>query len=83
MKPYRPCNGSEGEWFESRFCDRCERDRDYRENDGDSCPILGNALAFDIGEQGYPKEWIEDDNGENPRCTAFEASHVAANGEHA
>lgn len=76
-KPYRPCNGSEGEWFENRFCYQCERDRAYREDRGDSCPIFGSALAFGIGDEHYPAEWVEDDDGSNPRCTAFEPEQNA------
>lgn len=26
-------------------------------------------MALNIGEKGYPREWVEDDDG--PRCTAF------------
>lgn len=74
-KPYRPCNGSEGEWFSSRFCDRCQHDAEYRNTDGEKggCPILANALCFDIDHADYPKEWVEDDDGANPRCLVFEA----------
>ena len=71
-QPYRPSNGSEGEWFENRFCGQCEKDRAWREREECGCDILGNALAFDIGEEGYPPEWVADDDGSNPRCTAFE-----------
>jgi hypothetical protein len=54
----------------SYFCDRCERDRAYREGAGDSCPIAAATMAFGKDEPDYPREWIEDDLG--PRCTAFE-----------
>ena len=69
--PYRPSNGSEGMEFEARFCDHCSRDAAFRENmDGaDGCPILAAVFIYDVDQQQYPKEWIEDDNG--PRCTAF------------
>jgi hypothetical protein len=70
MKPYRPANGMDGAVFMSRFCDQCERDRDFRENDGDSCPIAAASVAFDVTDHQYPTEWVEDAGG--PRCTAFE-----------
>jgi hypothetical protein len=71
-KPYRPSNGDEGCWFQGRFCDECEHDRQWREKEKNPCEIMGNALAFDIGDPNYPPEWIADDDGSNPRCTAFE-----------
>ena len=77
-EPYRPSNGSSGDWFESQFCNRCEKDRKYREYmeknevgpQPESCGILGAALTFETEHEYYPKEWIEDENG--PKCTAFE-----------
>jgi hypothetical protein len=50
MKPYRPANGTDGAIFMSRFCDQCERERDFRENDGDSCPIAAASVAFDVAD---------------------------------
>jgi len=72
MKSYRPSNGSEGMAFQAEFCDRCVKDG-FRitEQPEDGCAILKNALLLDIEEEGYPKEWIENDDGTNPRCTAF------------
>ncbi len=74
-RPYRPSNGSEGEGFQSSFCDICERDRAFRDSGYDDaalgCKILANALAFDIKSPEFPKEWVEDDDGGNSRCTAF------------
>lgn len=83
---YTPSNGTEGEIFEEVWCDRCQRDRKYREawaNSGegdpeDGCPILAAAYAGD-----EPPEWVwepeqlERDHdlliGEGgARCTAFE-----------
>jgi hypothetical protein len=64
VKSYRPSNGSEGDCFRARYCDRCAKDAD------EDCEILSRSLCFDIGEADYPTEWIEDEQG--PRCTAFE-----------
>lgn len=69
-KPYRPSNGTEGEIFQSQFCERCEKDR-YESR---PCLILGRIMALNINEPGYPKEWVRDVGVEwpgNPRCTAF------------
>ena len=78
-KPYRPSNGTEGDMFMRTFCHRCEKDREWREHERNSCLILGNAFAFNIGEEGFPAEWVYDDEGE-PSCTAFELSPVVSAG---
>lgn len=64
-RPYRPSNGTEGMIFEAQFCDSCIKQGD--------CAIATNAFWHLIGDPEYPKEWLEDGNLENPRCTAFEA----------
>lgn len=68
-RPYRPSNGTEGEIFMDGWCLWCERDRAFREDVGDSCPIAAATMAHDTGDPGYPAEWITDEKG--PRCTAF------------
>ena len=70
---YRPACGSEGADFMSRWCSLCERDRDYRENDGDSCPIAAATMVYRVSDPDYPQEWRED-GPSGPRCTAFEPS---------
>lgn len=62
--PYRPSNGSEGDWFMSKWCRRCVKDSAAM-----PCGIIARSMALDIGEKGYPREWVED--GDGPRCTAF------------
>lgn len=72
-EPYRPSNGTEGEIFYEDWCVNC-----HREAAGRLCKILAATMIFDIGERGYPKEWVRD-VGEwpgNPRCTAFEESRA-------
>ena len=60
-KPYMPSNGGEGEWFMSKWCDKCGHDDPDNEN---YCPIIGNSMA---GLQ--PDEWVDRDG--TPMCTAF------------
>ena len=69
--PYRPSNGTEGEYFMEAFCFHCERDRAFQENpdQADGCPILAKTFALDVTDPEYPQEWITDDKG--ARCTAF------------
>lgn len=55
---YRPSNGTEGEFFRSRWCDRCEKDLN------DDCQIYAHAMI------GRPVEWIY--WGDKPVCTAWE-----------
>lgn len=70
-KPYRPSNGTEGMMFMAKFCDRCQKEAAYRRNPNrtDGCSILCASMCYEVEDSGYPKEWIEDDQG--PRCTAF------------
>lgn len=77
---YRPSNGTEGDIFMSCFCCRCERDKEFTDDpdEGISCPIVANAFAFGIKEEGYPKEWVRDEGSDvtmigapGARCTAF------------
>jgi hypothetical protein len=64
-KPYRPSNGTEGEIFMEKWCERCMLD-----TEDNPCEILTCALCFDIDESDYPKEWRYDYAG-RPMCTAF------------
>lgn len=66
-KIYRPANGSEGEIFEAKWCSRCKKDDPETES---YCDILSAAMAYNIGDENYPVEWVEDDTG--PMCMAFD-----------
>jgi len=72
-KPYRPSNGTEGEMFSERYCERCAHDATYRRTfeAEDGCRILTSTLVYDVAEKGYPAEWVYDAAGV-PTCTAFE-----------
>lgn len=71
-RPWRPSNGTEGAMFEERWCVRCKHDAEWWERMENPCEIHNAALAFQIGDPRYPKEWVCDDDGSNPRCLAFE-----------
>lgn len=68
-KSYQPSNGTEGSWFEDKFCMRCVS-CDPDPSGPKQCAILCAALAFSIGEEHYPKEWVYDEN-DKPMCTAW------------
>jgi hypothetical protein len=70
-KLFRPCNGTTGASFIEAWCGNCKRDVAFRNDEGDSCPIVAASLAFDIDHPEYPKEWTYGDDG-SPICTAFE-----------
>ncbi len=75
MKSYRPGSGTAGISFDEYWCDHCARDAEYRNGGDDTdpaigCKIIADALAFDITNPLYPKEWIYGDDGQ-PKCTAF------------
>lgn len=61
---FLPTNSDAGLAFEEKFCDRCERQREFDEKGGEGCPILIKALT---GES--PRQWIR--TGEGATCTAF------------
>ena len=70
MESYRPSNGSEGIWFEDKFCQKCAKETWNAETDkGIKCPILDGMLLYGIDEKEYPSELIYEDK--NPTCTAF------------
>jgi hypothetical protein len=69
---YRPSNGTEGDGFIGDWCGRCKRDAAFRNDEGDSCPIVAATLALDVDDPEYPVEWVYDERGQ-PKCTAFEA----------
>lgn len=70
FRHYIPNNNTEGELFYDIWCNRCERDRLYRENAGSGCDILLLSLVFDIDDPLYPSKWTYDNNGV-PICTEF------------
>lgn len=71
-KPYRPSNGTEGDWFLSKFCLHCIHGK--YEHTGDvidnPCEIITASFFSEIGTSTYPPEWVYDDN-EEPTCTAW------------
>lgn len=68
--PYRPSNGSEGEYFESKFCLQCAR---VDEDPHGGCPIWGAAIEFGADDPNYPKELRLDERG-RPTCTGFQCA---------
>lgn len=68
---YRPSNGSEGDYFESRWCAECRR----RGGEGDACRIILAAMAFSPRDAEYPPEWIYGEDGQ-PQCSAFQDKHA-------
>jgi len=85
-EPYRPSNGSEGLMFQEQWCNRCRRDRAFRESSAgeDGCPILADTMFYMVDDPNYPKEWVWNPeelkrtgvltfgSDDGPRCTAFE-----------
>ena len=63
---YRPSNGTEGEAFWSRWCDRCRRGQD----ENHPCPIQADTFFLDVRDFHYPLAWVYDRNGK-PGCTVF------------
>ena len=70
-KPYRPSNGTEGEWFIGWQCEHCVRV-------GRDCDIITFTMAYGVDDLEYPTEWVSDLDGNNPRCTAFQFEGLLA-----
>lgn len=72
LKKYQPSNGTEGEIFMDKFCNRCKREKfTHTLNDDDAkCPILTQTMVVSVQDEQYPTEWIYDEH-DNPTCTAF------------
>lgn len=66
IKPYRPSNGSEGDWFTSKFCSNCFHGKYEHTGDVNDKP----CVIIDASFCGYAKEWIYDEQMK-PGCTAF------------
>ncbi len=70
-RKYRPSCGSEGADFIDHWCGRCKHDVAFRNDEGDSCPIIANSFVFKMDDPKYPPEWQYAADG-CPVCTAFE-----------
>jgi hypothetical protein len=73
-EPFKPCNGTAGEYFWSMWCEECERDKvmsgqatveDADRDPGLYCEILNRSFR----DEPLP-EWVYGDDGQ-PKCTAF------------
>ena len=77
-QPYRPSNSSEGDAFQARWCEGCERDAAYRRREvvggweAEGCKILSSTMLLDVDDEEYPPEWVYNDRGV-PVCLAFVA----------
>lgn len=49
-KPYRPSNGTEGDYFEAAWCSDCAKQVE------DACPIFMAMLFYRADEPEYPSE---------------------------
>ena len=70
IKPYQPSNGTEGEIFTGKFCERCiKHPIDYDAKN--QCSILLKTFIYSVRDSEYPKQWIQDKSG--ARCTSFKS----------
>jgi len=72
MKPFYPSNSTEGIQFDSLWCEKCDRDRAYREDPlkEKSCRYLRDAMIYDCKTEGYKHQWFYD-KSDQPFCAAF------------
>lgn len=64
MKPYRPSNGTDGDWFQDDWCSKC-----HFEHGKKQCKTLNLTMFFDTNDKEYPKEWVYKDG--NPVCLKY------------
>lgn len=71
-QPYRPSNGSEGDFFMEEYCMRCfhERYLHTMKDNSKKCEILSGMMIYDTADPEYPKELVYDEN-DNPVCTKW------------
>ena len=65
-KPYRPISAAEGDFFIAAQCGNCTKQ--------DGCRIVLLTMRCHEDDIRYPKEWVSDADGNNPRCTAREVT---------
>lgn len=70
-KPYRPSNGSEGDYFMAAWCAGCRR----RGGEANACRILVMSMGLGITDPEYPREWAYGSDGQ-PECAAFQDKHA-------
>lgn len=62
-RPYRPSNGTEGDYFVRSWC------RDCKHSEG--CKILLGSMRFYQTDPRYPKELVYGEDG-HPQCNGHE-----------
>ena len=71
---YQPCNGTEGEYFHSMWCEECERDKvmsgQATQEQADADPSLYCQILNDSFRDEGVAEWVIGKDGQ-PCCTAF------------
>ena len=65
-KPYRPISAAEGDFFIAAQCGACTKRK--------GCRIVRLTMMYAEDDPKYPKEWVSDADGNNPRCTAREVT---------
>ena len=68
---YRPSNGTEGESFMCRWCQRCAKDNLDPDTGDGGCDIIVYTMAFDENSPEYPRAWRYGEDGQ-PMCVEFQ-----------
>lgn len=66
---YRPSNGTEGMWFDEKFCSNCIHQHPDPDNKK-QCLLILHAMCYDERDKEYPREWCYKNN--EPTCTKFQ-----------
>lgn len=81
MKKYRPSNGTEGDYFMSKFCYQCIHDNPDYNAKSPRCEIMTLTMCLSVDDKDYPKEWTYDENGK-PICTEWRKWDWGNDGDH-
>ncbi len=69
MKLYQPSNGTEGDWFISKWCGSCVKNPKSMDAIN-QCDILCMTMVCNIDDSEYPRQWVYSEDDE-PMCTAY------------
>ena len=69
MEKYRPSNGTEGDYFISKYCMNCVH-CDPDPEGQTQCEIIMLTMIYDVTDEDYPNEWVYVDG--KPTCTKWQ-----------
>lgn len=70
-KPFRPSSGTEGDVFQSLYCNRCAKDWISAPGSvANYCGLVADSMRFEVDDPQYPAAWVHNADG-SPCCMEF------------